>query len=88
MDLRGFGQSTYLTPCSRFGDWASDVIELCKMLKIEKAIVNGWSFGGAISQKVAEMAPELVAKLILTASVSHEGLVLTNEEGERIKKRE
>ena len=57
MDLRGFGKSTYHIPCTRFGDWASDVIELCKALKIEKAIVNGWSFGGTIAQKMAEMAP-------------------------------
>ena len=54
------------------------MIELCKLLKIEKAIVNGWSFGGTIAQKVAEMAPELVVKLILTASVSYEGIFTTN----------
>ena len=53
MDLRGFGQSTYHTPCNRFKDWAEDVIELCKLLKIEKVIVNGWSFGGTIAQKMA-----------------------------------
>ena len=85
MDLRGFGLSTYQNPCTRFGDWASDVVEFCKILKIEKAIINGWSFGGSIGQKVAEMAPGLVVKLILTASVSHEGLYLTNEKGERIQ---
>lgn len=57
MDLRGFGRSSYNTKCNTFEDWARDVIELIKILKINKAIVNGWSFGGAISQKVAELAP-------------------------------
>lgn len=28
-DMRGFGQSTYHSPCSRFADWASDLLELC-----------------------------------------------------------
>ena len=25
-DMRGFGKSTYNNKCSKFGDWASDVI--------------------------------------------------------------
>lgn len=56
-----------------------------KMLKINKAILNGWSFGGAISQKVAELAPEIVTKLILTCSVSHEGLQSLDPTGKHCK---
>lgn len=74
IDLRGFGLSTYNNKCQRFCDWASDVREFCKMLGISKCIANGWSFGGGITMKLAEMAPELVTKMILTCSVSHEGL--------------
>jgi pimeloyl-ACP methyl ester carboxylesterase len=29
-------------------------------LKINKVILNGWSFGGAVAQKIADMDPELV----------------------------
>ena len=85
MDLRGFGKSSYNQKCYRFNDWACDVIQLLKMLKVEKAILNGWSFGGAISQKVAELAPALVEKLILTCSVSHEGFSSKNSEGKPLK---
>ena len=62
-----------------------DAIELCKALKIQKVILNGWSFGGTVAQKTAELAaelaPGLVQKLILTASVSHEGFASRKEEG-------
>ena len=53
IDQRGFGESTYNQPCGTYKDWAEDVILLCTELKIEKVILNGWSFGGAISQKVS-----------------------------------
>ena len=81
MDQRGFGKSTYNKPCRRLQDWAGDLIELMKMLKVKKAILNGWSFGGAVVQKTAEMAPELISKLILTCSVSHEGVKTLKEDG-------
>ena len=55
--MRGFGKSSYNNKCLRFCDWASDMIELCHVLGITQIILNGWSFGGAISQKIAEMAP-------------------------------
>lgn len=71
IDLRGFGKSTYHHPCYRFRDWALDVVDFCKVLDLKKIIINGWSFGGTVSQKVAEIAPDLVHKLILTASVCH-----------------
>lgn len=45
----------------------------------------GWSFGGAVCQKIAELAPDLVSKLILTCSVSHEGLSMPDAEGKLCK---
>lgn len=74
VDLRGFGKSTYHKECARFSDWAQDVIDLLAVLKVSKAIFIGWSFGGAISQKAAELAPELVTKLVLTCSVPAIGM--------------
>lgn len=57
LDLRGFGKSSYNNKCHRFGDWAQDVVQTLKLLKISKVVLIGWSFGGAISQKVSEIAP-------------------------------
>jgi pimeloyl-ACP methyl ester carboxylesterase len=81
LDLRGFGKSSYNNKCARFGDWASDVVEMLHLLKLSNIVLVGWSFGGAISQKVCELDPQLVSKLILTCSVSHKGLTITNDEG-------
>jgi len=53
IDLRGFGRSSYKNPCTRYGHWAEDIKELCNMRGIKKCIVNGWSFGGGVSMKLA-----------------------------------
>ena len=50
--------------------------------------MNGWSFGGPIVMKAAELAPELVGKLILTCSGSIDGLVLKDEEGKEARTEE
>lgn len=76
VDLRGFGESSYLQPCRHFADWAADLLDLCRIKQVKQCFAVGWSFGGGISMKLAEMAPELVQKVVLTCSVSHEGLTL------------
>ncbi len=58
------------------------------LLQIKKAILIGWSFGGAICQKIAELAPNRVSKLILTCSVADNGLVFTDKEGKPYKSTE
>lgn len=80
-DMRGFGKSTYNTKCSRFADWAKDLIELVHHLNIKRIVVNGLSFGGGISMKIADLEPELVDKLLLICSVSHEGFGTKDETG-------
>jgi pimeloyl-ACP methyl ester carboxylesterase len=87
LDQRGFGKSTYLSPCHRFYDWARDLKEFCQLRGIEQCIANGWSFGGGVAMKLAEIAPELVTKVILTCSVSDKGLQL-RAEGKPCLKRE
>lgn len=57
VDLRGFGKSTYINKCSKLSDWASDVIDLLTIKKVNKILLIGWSFGGTIAMKMAEMAP-------------------------------
>ena len=41
-------------------------------------MVNGWSFGGGVAMKFAEIAPEMVVKMILTCSGPLEGLKMMN----------
>lgn len=85
VDQRGFGESTYKNKCSSLKEWAEDLVEFCKIKNIKQCTAIGWSFGGGVSMKLAEIAPELVAKVILTCSVSHNGIKLLNTNNEMVK---
>jgi pimeloyl-ACP methyl ester carboxylesterase len=74
--LRGFGDSSYNKNCSYLKDWAEDLLDFCKIKAIKQCVAIGWSFGGAIALKLAEVAPELVSKVVLTCSVSYLGIKL------------
>lgn len=74
VDQRGFGESTYKNKCSSLREWAEDLVEFCKIKNIKECTAIGWSFGGGVSMKLAEIAPELVTKLILTCTVPHNSL--------------
>jgi 3-oxoadipate enol-lactonase len=69
-DNRGTGRSQ-VTP----GDYtiqmlAQDTASLIGQLRIEKAHILGWSMGGMIAQELAIARPDLVDKLIISASAS------------------
>ena len=78
IDQRGFANSTLKTPCNRLISWAEDIVEFCKLRGIQKCAINGWSFGGGVAMKVAEIAPELVQKMVLTCSMPVEGMKFMN----------
>jgi 2-hydroxy-6-oxonona-2,4-dienedioate hydrolase len=80
VDLRGFGDSTYHKPCSLLGDWAGDLVDFCNIKKINHCVPIGWSFGGAISMKFAELAPNIVTKIILTCSCPYDGVSFSTTE--------
>ena len=80
VDLRGMGKSSYKNPTTRYGHWAEDLKDLCKKKGIEKCAVVGWSLGGGIAMKLAEIAPELVVKVALVASMPHNSVELMNGE--------
>lgn len=74
VDMRGFGDSSYKNPITMLDHLASDVVQLCQVLGIQKATFVGWSLGGLVVMKIAELKPELAEKIVLTCSVGHLGL--------------
>jgi pimeloyl-ACP methyl ester carboxylesterase len=65
-DMRGHGQSDMGNPESwNLEQWGKDVFEFCQVLKIEKPIVAGVSFGGWVVLSYALQYPEHASKLIL-----------------------
>lgn len=86
--MRGFGDSTYINKCAHFKDWAADLVEFCAIKKIEHCVAIGWSFGGGISMKFAELAPNLVKKVVLTCSISYNGYICLTAEGVACKSME
>ena len=66
MDHRGHGRG--LRAPFRLGACADDVAALLDVLGIERAIVVGYSMGGAIAQLLARRRPELVQGLVLCAT--------------------
>ncbi|SHF94404.1 alpha/beta fold hydrolase [Flavobacterium johnsoniae] len=63
-DYSGIGYSTGTLPTD-IKEVAKDVKDLADFLKIEKAILMGWSYGGLITQAATHQYPELVTHTIL-----------------------
>ncbi|HZY45309.1 MAG TPA: alpha/beta hydrolase [Anaerolineae bacterium] len=61
-------------------DYASDVEELRKHLKLDKPIVMGWSHGGMIAQRFAFTYPDSLSKLILKDTAAYFGEFLSDVE--------
>lgn len=75
-DYTGFGSSTG-DPHTNMLEFASDVTDLMKALRLEKITLVGWSFGGWVAQIVTTQFPELVSQTILIGTrppgkVSHD----------------
>ncbi|HKL61330.1 MAG TPA: alpha/beta hydrolase [Acholeplasma sp.] len=73
LDLRGFGDSSYLNPFNSLAELATDVKLFMNQLKIEKATIVGWSLGGGIAMEFASRHQKSVDKLILINSTTHKG---------------
>jgi pimeloyl-ACP methyl ester carboxylesterase len=65
MDLPGFGEA----PAAVLEDapWV-DVLETMDALSVDQATLTGSSFGGAVAQRVAVLAPQRVLRLALISS--------------------
>lgn len=67
LDLPGFGSSPINKPMV-LKNYADFVYEFFKKNKIERPIVIGHSFGGAVAVKLALLYPESVSKIILAGA--------------------
>jgi pimeloyl-ACP methyl ester carboxylesterase len=69
IDRPGFGESRPGIPVTSIAAQASDVIEILKLNKSQKAaILVGHSFGGPVIAKAAMDSPDLIAGLVFVAS--------------------
>lgn len=64
MDLPGFGEAP---PAQEDAPW-SDVVQTMGALGIDRAVLVGNSFGGAVALRVAVVAPERVAAIALVSA--------------------
>lgn len=67
--------NAYLLP-----DYAADIEELRKHLKLDRPIVMGWSHGGMIAQQFAFTYPDALSKLILMDTAAYFGEFLSDAE--------
>lgn len=74
VDMRGFGDSTYNNPVTLLDHLAQDITTLCDLIQVKTATFVGWSLGGLVVMKIAELRPDLAEKIVLTCSVGHRGL--------------
>jgi pimeloyl-ACP methyl ester carboxylesterase len=65
-DLRGFGGSTIPAPdeSPAMDDYATDVLDLLRELKVPSAVIGGCSMGGYTAMAVARLAPSLPSALV------------------------
>ncbi|GAB6930825.1 alpha/beta hydrolase [Paenibacillus sp. JCM 10914] len=88
VDLRGYGESSYLNPIHEIKDFSIDLYEFVNQLDLDQVIVMGWSNGGGIAMQFAADYPDRVQKLILLASISTRGYAAVNAEGDRLQTKE
>jgi pimeloyl-ACP methyl ester carboxylesterase len=84
VDLRGFGESSYLTPIQSIKDFSDDVKHFVDAIDLKDFSIIGWSTGGAIGMQFVADHPGYCEKLILLASASTRGYPFygVNSEGQ------
>ena len=68
MDQRGHGRGIRSKDRFRMEDVADDVVATLDELAIQRALIVGYSMGGAVAQLVAHRHPERTAGLVLCAT--------------------
>ncbi|MDX9691241.1 MAG: alpha/beta hydrolase [Acholeplasmataceae bacterium] len=82
-DLRGYGDSSYYRRITSMIDFAEDMYLFMQAKLVKKAFVVGWSLGGGVALELAANHPEVVKKLVLINSTTHQGYPIfkKNEQG-------
>jgi pimeloyl-ACP methyl ester carboxylesterase len=73
LDLRGFGESSYLEPIMSIKDFSDDVKLFVEEIGLKDFTIIGWSTGGAVGMQFVADHPGLCEKLVLLASASTRG---------------
>lgn len=74
VDMRGFGNSSYNKPITSIEDLATDLKEFCEKKQLNQITLVGWSLGGLVVMKLAELIPDRAANVVLTCSAGHLGI--------------
>ncbi len=73
VDLRGFGDSSYLKELNSLRDFALDIEAWAKIIGLDQFSLVGWSTGGGVVLEMAADLPAQVKKVILLDSVGIKG---------------
>lgn len=73
LDLRGFGESTYVNRITSIRDFSEDLHRFIELLGLKNFDLIGWSTGGAICMQYVADHPGKCGKLVLLASASTRG---------------
>jgi pimeloyl-ACP methyl ester carboxylesterase len=68
LDLRGYGKSSKPAKYGTIAQYADDVAELCRQLKITSSIIVGHSMGGMVAVELAAKYPMLPSAIVLISS--------------------
>ena len=80
VDMRGFGESSLVTPLSSLGDLADDIYLFIKELGLQNVTLAGLSTGGGVGLVFAGRYPGFLKGLVLLSSVGARGFLATKEE--------
>ena len=73
VDLRGFGESSYVSPIQQIKDFSDDINHFVSVLDLQDFAIIGWSKGGAVAMEYCADYPGRCTKLVLLASASTRG---------------
>lgn len=73
VDMRGFGNSTYINPINSLEDLAEDIFLFTEKIGLTNFDILGWSTGGGVAMLFSARHPEKINKMILVESVGIQG---------------
>lgn len=76
LDLRGFGDSSYLKGFDSLLELADDVKDFIRLQNIENPVLMGWSTGGGVALEAAADLGKAVKGVILLSSVGLQGYTM------------